>query len=117
MKITRYNYGSLLPSEDKIISQGRDFAECKRTANEVANILFPVIESLEERIAELEEYNLDLRTQTNYRCADVQRLTEKLATIIKTAEQMSVHSELSQPQRDVMAGFVAGVKAELKESE
>lgn len=50
MKITRYNYGSLLPSEDEIIAQCRDFGEHERSCNEVANILFPEIESLQAKL-------------------------------------------------------------------
>lgn len=54
MIITEHNYGSLLPSEDEIIAQGRDFAEHEKTCNELAAILFPVINELRNKVKEME---------------------------------------------------------------
>jgi hypothetical protein len=46
---------------------------------------------------------------------DVINLTDQIDMIIKTAERMAVRPELSQPQRDALAGFVAGIKDSLKD--
>lgn len=55
MKITRYNYGSLLPSEDDIMEQGRNFGEHEKSCDEVANILFPIIDELTARCEKMRE--------------------------------------------------------------
>ena len=45
----------------------------------------------------------------------IAQLQAKLDTILITAEALANEERMSQPQRDVMAGFVAGVKEALGE--
>lgn len=47
---------------------------------------------------------------------DIAQLQAKLDTILITAEALANEESMSQPQRDVMAGFVAGVKEALGET-
>ena len=46
----------------------------------------------------------------------IAQLQAKIDTILITAEALVSEERLSQPQRDVMAGFVAGVKEALGET-
>jgi hypothetical protein len=45
----------------------------------------------------------------------VANLQDQIDMIIKTGERMSVDYRLSQQQRNVLAGFIAGIKDSLKE--
>ena len=47
--------------------------------------------------------------------ARIKKLQDQIDMIIKTGERMAVRPELSQPQRDALAGFVAGIKDSLQD--